>query len=69
MILTIYAKRWEHLDDDRLKITADVESFKEVLRAHSPNLLIDYLNEEHGTKIPRIPYERKEADDDNTSNR
>lgn len=54
MILTIYAKRWEHLDDDRLKITADVESFKEVLRAHSPNLLIDYLNEEHGTKIPRL---------------
>ena len=54
MILTIKAKLFELLPEERIKITTDMESFKEALRAHSPNLLIDYLNEEHGTKIPRI---------------
>ncbi len=54
MILTIKATSYEQLPDGSLRIIADVEDFKELLRAHSPNLLIDYLNEEHGTKIPRL---------------
>lgn len=54
MILTIKATSYEQLPDGRLRIIADVEHLKSALREHSPNLLVDYLNEEHGTKIPRI---------------
>lgn len=54
MILTIKATSYEQLPDGRLRITADVEHLKSALREHSPNLLVDYLNEEHGTRIPRL---------------
>ena len=62
MILELKVNSYELIPDGRLRITTDVENFRSVLREHSPNLLVDYLNEEHSTKIPRLPYVRKEAD-------
>lgn len=60
MILTIKAKLFELLPDEKIRITADCESLREALNEHSPNILVDYLNERYGTKIERINYNRKE---------
>ncbi len=65
MILTIKAKLFELLPDERIRITTNCESLREALNEHSPNILVDYLNERYGTKIERIDYKRKEADHGN----
>lgn len=70
MILTIKATSCEQLPDGSLRIIADVEDFKEALSQHSPNILIDYLNERWKPGIANVKYnKRKEAPYDNTNNR
>lgn len=54
MILTIKAKLFELLPDERIKITTNVESLKEALSEHSPNILVDYLNQNYGLKIATV---------------
>lgn len=61
MILTIKVKDSKQLPDGCLQLTTDCESLREALQEHSPNILVDYLNERYGTKIERINYNRKEA--------
>lgn len=65
MILTIKAKLFELLADEKIRITTDCESLREALGEHSPNILVDYLNERYNASIPRIDYKRKEADHGN----
>ena len=65
MILTIKAKVFELLPDEMIKITTDCESFKESLGGHSPNILIEYLNEHWNTRIAHIDYKGKEAEHEN----
>lgn len=65
MILTIKAKLFELLPGERIKITTDCESLKEALCDHSPNILVDYLNEKYGLKIAHIAHKRKGAENDN----
>lgn len=61
MIIGIKAKWCEVLDSGNLLIIADCEDFKKSLRRHSPNLLIDYLNENYGAGIPYLPFKRREV--------
>lgn len=60
MILTIKATSYEQLPDGSLQISANVEDFKEALNQHSPNILIDYLNERWKPSIARVKYNKKE---------
>ena len=62
MIITIKATSCERLPDGSVRITTNVESFKEALSQHSPNILIDYLNEQWKPRIARV--NRKEVSDD-----
>ena len=61
MILVIKPTTFEQLPDGRLRITAGVEDLKEALSAHSPNILVDYLNERYNAGISPISHKRKEA--------
>lgn len=61
MILIIKAKTCDKLPDGSLRIMTDCENFRESLKSHSPNLLIDYLNENFDTHIIHLPSKRKEA--------
>ena len=54
MILTIKAKQCKQLPDGSWQITTNVENFKEALGNHSPNILVDYLNEHFPIKIAAI---------------
>ena len=48
MIFTIKAKECKQLADGRWQLTTDCESLKEALKAHSPNILVEHLNERCG---------------------
>lgn len=61
MILTIKAKECNKLPDGSWQLMTDCESLREALNAHSPNILVDYLNKRWNTKIDRINYSGKEV--------
>ena len=54
MMLTIKAKECKQLPDGRWQLTTDCESLKEALKRHSPNILVEYLNENYSPKIAII---------------
>lgn len=45
MKIVLKVNSYEVLPDGRLQMLAEVEEFKAMLDNHSPNILIDYLNE------------------------
>ncbi len=52
------------------EMLVDVDVFKDMLDSHSPNILIEYLNERYGLGLAFLPREqfikeRKEVSDDN----
>ena len=59
MILTIKAKECKQLADGRWQLMTDCESLKEALDAHSPNILIEYLNERWKPGIAPVKYSKK----------
>ena len=54
MILTIKAKECKQLPDGSWQLTTNCESLKEALKAHSPNILVEYLNENYTIQIATI---------------
>lgn len=50
--------RWDLLDERRMLVFINVEDFIDVLDAHSPNLLINYLNDRYALDIPQLPGKR-----------
>ena len=48
MKLTIKAKECLQLPDGRWQLLTDCESLKEALDAHSPNIVVEYLNDNYG---------------------
>ncbi len=62
MILTIKAKQCKQLPDGTWQLLTDCEELKQAFNSHSPNILVDYLNERYHTSIAPIDYKRKEAD-------
>lgn len=59
MILKLKAKDFQLLPDGSLRIITDCESLREALNEHSPNILIDYLNERYALSITRIGKEAR----------
>ena len=54
MILTIKANECKQLPDGRWQLTTNCENVKEALSEHSPNILVDYLNQNYGLKIATV---------------
>ena len=54
MILTLKAKECKQLPDGSWQLTTDCESLKEALKAHSPNILVEHLNENYVLKIATL---------------
>lgn len=54
MILTIKAKECKQLPDGSWQLMTDIESLKNALNAHSPNILVEYLKENFGIRITAI---------------
>jgi len=59
MKLTIKAQSCEQLPDGTYMLMTNVESLKEALSMHSPNILIDYLNECHRPTIAHVNYKKR----------
>lgn len=47
------------VQDDEVRLLVDVEEFLAMLDEHSPNLLINYLNERYALGIPQLPGRKK----------
>jgi hypothetical protein len=65
MNLLIKAQSCIDAGNGRYQLTTGCEDLKEALDAHSPNILVDYLNERYNTGISHIDRKRKEAEHGN----
>ena len=61
MNLIIKASACISTGNGKFQLTTGCEDLKEALDAHSPNILVDYLNERYSTGISHIDRKRKEA--------
>lgn len=54
MKLIIKAKECKQLPDGSWQLLTSCEDFKEALKAHSPNIVVEYLNENYAIQIATI---------------
>ena len=59
MRIDLKATRYEVLEDGTLRVYTNTEDFKAMLDHHSPNILIEYLNERWKPGIARVKYSKK----------
>lgn len=59
MRIELKATRYEVLEDGTLRVYTNTEDFKAMLDHHSPNILIEYLNERWKPGIAPVKYSKK----------
>ena len=59
MRIELKATRYEVREDGTLRVFTNVEDFKAMLDQHSPNILIEYLNERWKPGIAPVKYSKK----------
>lgn len=58
MRIELKATRYEVLEDGTLRVYTNTEDFKAMLDEHSPNILIEYLNERWKPGIAPVKYRK-----------